>query len=84
MTIEELKQEVERLTRELDQASNEKFQSAQFGLVLLEEKDTLQHRCDELEAFYENSKHELEITQEVKKYFHIWLKSKNWVFEGIK
>lgn len=60
-----LKQEIERLSRELDQASSEKIQSAQYGLVLLEEKETLQQRCEDLEALYENTKHELDITQEV-------------------
>lgn len=62
---EQLKSEVERLTRELDQASSEKVQSAQYGLVLLEEKEHLQQKCEELETLYENAKHELTITQEV-------------------
>ncbi|KAJ8973381.1 hypothetical protein NQ317_012096 [Molorchus minor] len=62
--IELLKNEIERLTRELDQASSEKVQSAQYGLVLLEEKNELQQKCEELETLYENSKHELNITQE--------------------
>ncbi|KAK9685226.1 Microtubule-associated protein Bicaudal-D [Popillia japonica] len=62
--IEILRGEVERLTRELDQASSEKVQSAQYGLVLLEEREKLQHRCDELETLYENAKHELQITHE--------------------
>lgn len=60
-----LKREIERLTRELDQASSEKVQSAQYGLVLLEEKKELQQKCEELENLYENAKHELTITQEV-------------------
>lgn len=63
--VELLKAEVERLNRELDQASSEKVQSAQYGLVLLEEREKLQHKCDELESLYENTKHELQITQEV-------------------
>lgn len=60
-----LRQEVERLTRELDQASSEKIQSAQYGLVLLEDKKSLEQRCDELEGLYENTRHELDITVEV-------------------
>lgn len=60
-----LKQEVERLTRELDQASSEKVQSAQYGLVLLEDKKGLQQKCEELETLYENTRHELDITVEV-------------------
>ena len=37
-----LRQEVIRLTQELDQTSSEKIQSAQYGLVLLEEKENLE------------------------------------------
>ena len=39
------RQEVIRLTQELDQTSSEKIQSAQYGLVLLEEKENLEARC---------------------------------------
>lgn len=60
-----MRSEIERLNRELDQASSEKIQSAQYGLVLLEEKGHLQTRCDELEVMYENTRHELDITLEV-------------------
>lgn len=63
--VDELRIEIERLSRELDQASSEKIQSAQYGLGLLEEKSHLQDKCDELESLYENAKHELDITQEV-------------------
>ncbi|CAH0550520.1 unnamed protein product [Brassicogethes aeneus] len=62
--LEVLKSEIERLNRELDQASSEKVQSAQYGLVLLEEKKELEQKCEELETLYENNKHELGITQE--------------------
>lgn len=63
--VNDLRAEIERLARELDQASSEKIQSAQYGLGLLEEKSLLQQRCEELEALYENARHELDITQEV-------------------
>ncbi|KAJ8684259.1 hypothetical protein QAD02_020051 [Eretmocerus hayati] len=62
--IADLRSEIERLSRELDLASTEKIQSAQYGLALLEDKSTLQQRCNELEGLYENTKHELDITQE--------------------
>ncbi|XP_031637021.1 protein bicaudal D [Contarinia nasturtii] len=62
--VNELRAEIDRLSRELDQASSEKIQSAKYGLGLLEEKCMLQQRCEELETLYENSKHDLEITQE--------------------
>lgn len=63
--IEELRVEIDRLSRELDQASSEKIQSAKFGLGLLEEKGQLQTKCEELENLYENARHELDITKEV-------------------
>lgn len=68
LDLEELQSEIERLNRELDQASSENIQSAKYGLGLLEEKQGLQSKCEELEALYENARHELEITQEVNSY----------------
>lgn len=67
-TIEELRSEVERLTRELDLQSSEISQSAKYGLGLLEEKLALQSKCEELENLYENTKHEFDITLEVSKF----------------
>ena len=40
----ELRDEIARLTRELDQTSSEKNQAAQYGLALLEEKEQLEIR----------------------------------------
>lgn len=68
--VHQLHSEIERLSRELDQASSEKVQSAKYGLSLLEEKGQLQSRCEELEVLYENAKHELDITQEALTKFH--------------
>lgn len=70
-TVEELRSEVERLTRELDLQSSEISQSAKYGLGLLEEKLALQSKCEELENLYENTRHELDITQEVRKFHSI-------------
>ncbi|XP_066601856.1 protein bicaudal D isoform X2 [Prorops nasuta] len=64
ITIDDLKTEIERLSRELDLASTEKIQSAQYGLALLEEKSALQQKFNDLEALYDNTKHELDMTQE--------------------
>uniref|UniRef100_A0A6A7FXM7 Protein bicaudal D-like n=3 Tax=Hirondellea gigas TaxID=1518452 RepID=A0A6A7FXM7_9CRUS len=61
---ESLHLEIERLHNELDTTSNQKTQAAQYGLVLLEEKESLKTRCTQLEALYENTRHELNITQE--------------------
>jgi len=62
--VERLRQENIRLSQELDQTSSEKIQSAQYGLVLLEEKEGLETRCQDLEAHFENTKHDLQVTQE--------------------
>ncbi|XP_003740410.1 protein bicaudal D [Galendromus occidentalis] len=62
-----LRQEVDRLSRELDEANNEKVQSAKYGLVLLEEKAALTRRCDELEKHYDSARSELEILREALK-----------------
>ncbi|XP_035222070.1 protein bicaudal D-like isoform X1 [Stegodyphus dumicola] len=59
-----LKQELERLGCELEQTTHEKNLSAQYGLVLLDEKEALQQRCEELESCYDSSKAELELLRE--------------------
>lgn len=64
-SIDTLRSEVERLNRELDLQSSEINQSAKYGLGLLEEKQALESKCEELETLYDNTKHELDITLEV-------------------
>ena len=65
MTIEELRQELTRLQNELSETSQEKMQAAQYGLAVLEEKQQLQQQYEELEAFHETAKHDLECAKEV-------------------
>ncbi|GAB6023775.1 hypothetical protein CHUAL_008528 [Chamberlinius hualienensis] len=60
----ELKQEIERLQNELAVVNHEKIQSAQYGLVLLEEKQSLQQKAEEMELLYENAKHDLHCATE--------------------
>jgi protein bicaudal D len=43
---------------------------AQYGLVLLEEKEQLEIRCDELETLYETTRHELDATREALARYH--------------
>lgn len=59
-----LKQELERLSCELEQTTHDKNLSAEYGLALLEEKKTLQLRCEELESYYEAAKAESDILRE--------------------
>lgn len=73
MDVAELQHEINRLTRELDQAQTEKVQSATYGLSLLEDKQSLTKRYEELENLYENVRQELEITQEVTLFIVLYL-----------
>ena len=66
-SVEFFKAEIERLNNELQQASCDKVRAAEYGLAVLEEKQTLQEQCDELETLLENTKQELESTKEVGK-----------------
>ena len=60
-----LRAEVERLTRELGETTHEKIQAAEYGLAVLEEKQQLKQRFDELETEYEAVRHELGQLKEV-------------------
>ncbi|CAJ1050735.1 hypothetical protein L3Q82_024857 [Xyrichtys novacula] len=59
-----LQAEVERLTRELRETTHEKIQAAEYGLAVLEEKQQLKQRYDELETEYETVRHELDQLKE--------------------
>nr|XP_046239637.1 protein bicaudal D homolog 2 [Scatophagus argus] len=59
-----LRAEVERLTRELRETTHEKIQAAEYGLAVLEEKQQLKQRFDELETEYETVRHELDQLKE--------------------
>lgn len=65
--IEELKLEIDRLQNELAEVTQERVQAAEYGLAVLEEKQNLEIRCEELEALYETAKHDLECAKEVRK-----------------
>ena len=66
-TIEELRAEIERLKDELNLASQEKIQAAEYGLVVLEEKQALKQQYEELEVLFETAKQELQLAKEVIK-----------------
>lgn len=81
--IEHLKSEVERLSNELQQACLEKVQAAEYGLAVLEEKQTLQEQYDELETVLEANKQELECLKEVlntKSFFLFFIKKSTVLF----
>uniref|UniRef100_A0A8C8RSM6 Uncharacterized protein n=1 Tax=Pelusios castaneus TaxID=367368 RepID=A0A8C8RSM6_9SAUR len=55
----QLQAEVERLATELQEATREKVQAAQYGLVVLEENGELRQHCGELEGQLEGLRTEL-------------------------
>ncbi|XP_030633595.1 protein bicaudal D homolog 2 isoform X2 [Chanos chanos] len=59
-----LRAEIERLSRELSETTREKIQAAEYGLVVLEEKQQLKQRYDELENEYETVRQELDQLKE--------------------
>ncbi|XP_073430289.1 protein bicaudal D homolog 2 isoform X1 [Dendrobates tinctorius] len=59
-----LRAEIRRLFRELGETTREKIQAAEYGLVVLDEKQQLKQQYDELELEYETVRQELEQLKE--------------------
>lgn len=70
----DFQKEVERLSTELAETAREKVQAAEYGLVVLEEKQQLQAQYDELESQFEALKAELENAKETLTKNHIELR----------
>ena len=64
-TVGDLKKETDRLTFDLQQACLEKVQAAEYGLAVLEEKQQIQDKYEELEKIHENKNKELSQAVEV-------------------
>lgn len=60
-----MRAEIERLSRELSETTNEKIQAAEYGLVVLEEKQQLKQQYDDLEIEYEAVRQEMDQLKEV-------------------
>lgn len=60
-----MRAEIERLSRELIETTNEKIQAAEYGLAVLEEKQQLKQQYDDLEIDYEAVRRELDLLKEV-------------------
>ena len=58
--MDALREELERLNKEIIEANEERAQAAEYGLVILEQKQALQSQCDELSSLYETTNRELE------------------------
>ncbi|XP_068600428.1 protein bicaudal D homolog 2 [Brachionichthys hirsutus] len=59
-----MRAELDRLGRELSETTNEKIQAAEYGLVVLEEKQQLKQQYEELEAEAEAVRRELDQLKE--------------------
>ncbi|XP_075883091.1 protein bicaudal D homolog 2-like isoform X1 [Nelusetta ayraudi] len=59
-----MRAEIERLSRELGETTNEKIQAAEYGLVVLEEKQQLKQQYDDLEIEYEAVRQEMDQLKE--------------------
>ncbi|KAM9444532.1 protein bicaudal D homolog 2 [Clarias gariepinus] len=62
--VEWLRAELARMSRELNETSQDKIRAAEYGLAVLEEKQQLSVRYEELEAETEALRHELEQLRE--------------------
>eukprot|EP00731_Ephydatia_muelleri_P001239 Em0001g1239a len=58
--VDSLKETIVSLTARLNEANEERAQAAEYGLVVLEEKQALQLQQEELNSLYESTKRELE------------------------
>ena len=65
-----LRRELEQLNTEIIQANEERAQAAEYGLVMLEQKQSLQHQYDELSSLYDSTKRELENSVNVRHSTH--------------
>jgi len=74
LNLDELKVEVQRLTNELNETTKEKLQAAEYGLVVLEEKQQLQQQFEDLEAQLEATRTELEVAKEAVGKHHMSFK----------
>lgn len=63
--IQALKEELYQLTEEFTKANEERAQAAKYGLHVLEEKQVLRAKYDELTGLYDDTKLELDKSVEV-------------------
>lgn len=63
-----MRAEIERLARELSETTSEKIQAAEYGLVVLEEKQQLKQQYDDLEVEYEAVRQELDLLKQVRRH----------------
>ena len=63
--MEAVQEEIEHLKREIIEANEDRAKAAEYGLVLLEEKQALAGQIEELNNLYDTARRELETAVEV-------------------
>lgn len=63
--MEVLQEENEQLKREIIEANEDRAKAAEYGIVLLEEKQALAGQIEELNSLYDTTRRELETAVEV-------------------
>jgi protein bicaudal D len=63
--IAKLQQQLVELNQSLEDAIRERTQAAQYGLQVLEEKQQLEFKCQEIEATCDTLRHDYEAAKEV-------------------
>lgn len=64
--LKSLQEELEQMNSDLMEANEQRAQAAEYGLVLLEEKQALQSQHEELNGLYESTKRELDSSVNVR------------------
>ncbi|CAI7994832.1 Protein bicaudal D, partial [Geodia barretti] len=62
--MEAVQEEIEHLKREIIEANEDRAKAAEYGLVLLEEKQALAGQIEELNSLYDSARRELETAVE--------------------
>ncbi|XP_052214264.1 protein bicaudal D-like isoform X2 [Dreissena polymorpha] len=77
LSLEDLRVEIGRLHQELTETNQEKIRAAEYGLAVLEERNNLEARIEELEAHLEASKTELEHAKEALSKHQVTFRKQN-------
>lgn len=66
--MDALQEELERLNKEIVEAHEDRARAAEYGIVLLEEKQALQTQNEEVNSLFDATKRELETAVDVSAY----------------
>ena len=64
-TADETADEIARLNRELCEATDDKIKAAQYGLIVLQQKERVQEENERIESLYDAARRDVEANEEV-------------------